>query len=131
MNEPKEENNIITKGVGTTPKAGTSRYDNRTTTGIDFRQEYAEGFQKRLYIQQIQTTALQNWYDGFPVEDIINKVEALGVEEITKAVKEQLQTTVQDWLKELKDMRDASRELNIDLLRAASSLARKDRERVE
>lgn len=78
-----------------------------------------------------KSTALQNWYDGFPVEDIINKVEALGVEEITKAVKEQLQTTVQDWLKELKDMRDASRELNIDLLRAASSLARKDRERVE
>lgn len=133
--DDKEKKDILEpKGVGRTPEARADRSIVRDTRGertVDFKQEYSDGFQKRLYVQQIQKTAIQNWIDRFPADVILEKIAELGNEETTKSVKEQLNTNVQGWLRELDEMNEASKTLNIDILKTASILARKDRERVE
>ena len=125
MDDRKEVN------LGTGKEADIRKEKKERTGEIDFGSEYAEGFTKRLYIQQIQKTAIQSWIDRFPADVILEKLEQLGNPEATKEVKEQLQTNVQGWLKELNEMNESSKTLNIDLLKTASILARKDRERVE
>ena len=133
MNEPEKKKDMDAGRIGkTTDNPSNQKQNDSGVTGrIDFREEYRDGFTKRLYIEQYQRMALQNWIDRFPADVILEKVAQLENPDTTKEVKEQLNTNVQSWLEELDHMNDSSKDLNIDILKTASILARRDRERLE